>query len=144
MSGVGGNRGRPPLRVPTLTEVVEVPWRRVVPEFHQPEAEVVLDSEVPAPQTLEHPGGLCGATAPTQAAAISAPLNEEQIVQHVLRDLQRQIDLMLDYRLREILTPMLTRATDGLVLEARGALASTLHDIVARSVALELARHRGR
>ena len=51
---------------------------------------------------------------------------------------------MLDYRLREILTPMLTRATDGLVLEARSALAATLHDIVARSVAQELARHRGR
>ena len=144
MSGVGGNRGRPPLRVPTLTEVVEVPWRRVVTEFRQPEAEVVLDAEAPAPQTFEHTGALSAATAPTQAAAISAPLSEEQIVQHVLRDLQRQIDLMLDYRLREILTPMLTRATDGLVLEARSALAATLHDIVARSVAQELARHRGR
>ena len=144
MSGVGGNRGRPPLRVPTLTEVVEVPWRQAVPEFRQPEAEVVLDSAAPASQTFERTGALSVATAPTQAAAISAPLNEEQIVQHVLRDLQRQIDLMLDYRLREILTPMLTRATDGLVLEARSALASTLHDIVARSVALELARHRGR
>ena len=144
MSGVGGNRGRPPLRVPTLTEVVELPWRQAVPEFRHPEAEVVLDSAALASQTFERTRALSVATAPTQAAAISAPLNEEQIVQHVLRDLQRQIDLMLDYRLREILTPMLTRATDGLVLEARSALASTLHDIVARSVAQELARHRGR
>ncbi len=144
MSGVGGHRGRPPLRVPTLTEVVEVPWRRAVPELRQPAAEVGLDAEALAPQTFEPTGTLCAATAPTQAAAISAPPSEEQIVQHVLRDLQRQIDLMLDYRLREILTPMLTRATDGLVLEARSALASTLHDIVARSVAQELARHRGR
>ena len=144
MSGVGGNRGRPPLRVPTLTEVVEVPWRQPAPAFRQPEAEVVLDSEALVPQAFEPTGALSAATAPTQAAAISAPPSEEQIVQHVLRDLQRQIDLMLDYRLREILTPMLTRATDGLVLEARSALASTLHDIVARSVAQELARHRAR
>jgi len=78
---------------------------------------------------------------PTAAAHVST---EDQIVQRVLLDLQRQIDLMLDYRLREALTPVLTRATDALVLEARSALASTLRDIVTRSVAQEMSRHRGR
>jgi hypothetical protein len=63
-------------------------------------------------------------------------------VQRVLLDLQRQIDLMLEYRVREALIPALTRATDTLVLEARNELASTLRGIVAKSVAQELARHR--
>ena len=60
----------------------------------------------------------------------------------MLIDLQRQMDLMLDYRLREILTPLLARAADGIVREARSELASTLRDVVERAVALELARHR--
>ena len=68
---------------------------------------------------------------------------ESQLVQRVLADLQRQTDLMLDYRLREVLTPLLARATDNLIREARGELAVTLRDMVARAVALEMARHRG-
>ena len=59
-----------------------------------------------------------------------------------ITDLHRQIDLMLDYRLREVLTPLLTRAADSIVREARVELASTLRDVVARVVAQELARHR--
>jgi aspartate oxidase len=54
------------------------------------------------------------------------------------------MDLMLDYRLREILTPLLTRAADSVVREARSELASTLRDVVARAVAQELTRHRTR
>ena len=118
-----------PSSVPTLTEVVEMPWSKAQLLAAQPEAAMLVDPGTEA-ATLQ-PGGVLSAS------------SEEQIVQRVLLDLQRQIDLMLDYRLREALTPMLTRATDALVLEARHELASTLRDIVARSVAQEMSRHRG-
>ena len=119
-----------PSSVPTLTEVVEMPWSKAQLQAAQPEAAMLVDAGA-EPASLQ-PG-----------VVVSAP-SEEQIVQRVLLDLQRQIDLMLDYRLREALTPVLTRATDALVLEARHELASTLRDIVARSVAQEMSRHRGR
>lgn len=69
---------------------------------------------------------------------------EDQLTQRVLADIQRQVELMLDYRLREALAPLLARATDGLVRDARQELASTLRDVVARAVAQELSRHRTR
>ena len=119
-----------PSSVPTLTEVVEMPWSKAQLQAAQPEAAMLVDPGTEA-TTL-------------QPSSVLSASSEEQIVQRVLLDLQRQIDLMLDYRLREALTPVLTRATDALVLEARHELASTLRDIVARSVAQEMSRHRGR
>jgi hypothetical protein len=116
---------------PTLTEVVEAWESGPMPQDGLRGAADAAKTEVvdvvaPAP-------------APTPQAA---SLNEDQIVQRVLLDLQRQIDLMLEYRVREAMIPALTRATDALVLEARNELASTLRSIVAKSVAQELARHR--
>jgi hypothetical protein len=105
-----------------LTEVVE--WRGAPASAH-----------VPAPQ-----GG--GAAPAATTAAPSLP--DEALVQSVLTNVQRQLDLMLEYRLREALAPLLARATDQLAREARNELASTLRDIVERAVAQELARHRGR
>jgi len=69
---------------------------------------------------------------------------DEQMIQRVLADVQRQVDLMLEYRLRELLTPILTRAADSVIRDARNELASTLRDAVARAVAQELSRHRDR
>jgi 3-oxoacyl-ACP reductase-like protein len=113
----------PPTRVPTLTEVVKLP-------------------DAPAPAAAP----AAAATAPdfVERRANWPPIQEEQIVQRVLADLQRQIDLMLETRMRETLTPALTRATDALVRDLRHELASTLRDVVAHAVAQELARHRGR
>jgi hypothetical protein len=71
-------------------------------------------------------------------------MTDEQLIERVMADLQRQVDLMLDYRLREILTPILTRAADAVIRDARAELASTLRDVVARAVAQELSRHRTR
>ena len=129
---------RPPSAgLPTLTEVVEMPWSKSVVQAPQAEAAMLVDAS--ADVTNAEPG------IPVSASPAAIPVSSEaQIVEHVLLDLQRQIDLMLDYRLREALTPVLTRATDALVLEARQELASTLRDIVARSVAQEMSRHRGR
>ncbi|HEY4069003.1 MAG TPA: hypothetical protein VGM74_19005 [Burkholderiaceae bacterium] len=120
--------GAPPDRVPTLTEVVRLgdapagPAPVAVPP--------AVEADVVAPGTKPPP--------------ITSVLTEEQLVQRVLGDVQRQVDLMLEYRLREILTPILTRATDAVIRETRAELASTLRDVVARAVTQELSRHRSR
>jgi len=122
---------RGPAHVPTLTEVVqlEVPASPAAPQPASP-------AEVPGPepdwsQTVVLPPG--------------APLPDEaQLTQNILADLQRQIDLMLEYRLREAIGPALARASDALIREVRSDLASAMRELVARAVAQELARHRGR
>ena len=80
----------------------------------------------------------------TPASHHAPSMSDEQLIQRVLVDVQHQVDLMLEYRLREVLTPILTRAADGVIRDARTELASTLRDVVARAVAQELARHRDR
>jgi hypothetical protein len=117
---------QPPDRVPTLTEVVVLPDTPPVP------MPMPMEADVMAP-----PGeGVAAQHVPS--------VNDEQMIQRVLVDVQRQVDLMLEYRLREILTPILTRAADGVIRDARNELASTLRDVVARAVAQELSRHRDR
>jgi len=66
--------------------------------------------------------------------------NEAQLTQRVLADLQRQIELMLEVRLREALAPLLARATDTLVRDARKELTAAMRDIVAKAIAKELGR----
>ena len=123
----------PPQRVPTLTEVVE--WRGAPAPAAVPAS--ASDSAVSGSQAP-------GVAPPAAQAPALAPITDEALVQGVLNDLQRQLDLMLEYRLREALTPLLARATDQLAREARNELASTLRDMVERAVAQELARHRNR
>lgn len=123
-------KSAPPTRVPTLTEVVKLPDA-------QPTGAAAAVPAAPAP-------GPAGAAAFVERRANWPPIEEDQIVQRVFGDLQRQVDLMLETRIKETLSPALTRATDQLVREVRTELASTLRDVVARAVAQELARHRGR
>ncbi len=131
---MNGPRPQPPYGVPTLTEVVEpLPPRAPVAEAPLP-----ADTSQGEPEAADDP--LSPAPAPANAPAF----DEAQLIERVLADLQRQVELMLEYRLREVLTPALTRATDALVRDARIELASTLRDVVARAVAQELLRHRGR
>jgi hypothetical protein len=129
------NSGRPtpPARVPTLTEVVQMP------EVAPAAGEV---SPAPAPPGVPEPPPV----PPFLERRANWPpgIQEDQIVQRVLADLQRQIDLMLETRMRETLTPALNRAGDALVRDLRHELASTLRDVIAHAVAQELARHRGR
>ena len=120
----------PPLQgVPTLTEVVDWPAvprpSGLIPSLDRPTDTAMTERGAPPPPPIILP-------------------SEEQVVQRVLADLQRQVDLMLEYRLREVLTPLLARAADSVIRDARGELASTLRDVVARAVAQELARHRNR
>lgn len=118
-----------PQTVPTLTEVVD---------WHDPSQAAAGNSPQPS-------GGFDESMVMSSAMApVASVLSEEQLSQRVLADLQHQIDLMIEVRLREVLTPLLQRTADSLVRDARGELASTLREIVARAVAQELARHRGR
>ena len=140
-------RPQPPFGVPTLTEVVE-PIRAPVAAAASPEPEAhagLDDVEAAEPAPLDSRPEMPGVPAERPVApAESTAFDESQLIERVLADLQRQVELMLEYRLREVLTPALVRATDALVKEARIELASTLRDVVARAVAQELLRHRGR
>lgn len=70
--------------------------------------------------------------------------DEARIVDAVITSLQQRTDLMFEYRLREALSPLLTRMADTLVKDARDELARTLRDVVTRAVSQELARRRTR
>ncbi len=132
-------RPAPPGRVPTLTEVVRMPEAPApAPAAAAPAPAAEPQAFAPTvPASLEQPRG---------GGVVAGPMaiDEDELVQRVLADLQRQIDLMLEVKLREVLAPALTRATDALMREARTELASTLRDIVSRAVAQELSRHRQR
>lgn len=119
-----------PQTVPTLTEVVDWPDPTQAPVGNSPQPMGGFDESVVMSSAM--------------AAPVASVLSEEQLSQRVLADLQHQIDLMIEVRLREVLTPLLQRTADSLVRDARGELASTLREIVARAVAQEMARHRGR
>lgn len=124
----------PPRRVPTLTEVVAWP-----PLGHAPSAEARK-----AREAREATPSSAADRASLEAASAAAAVSDELLVQRVLAGVQRQIDLVLEYRLRETLTPLLARAADGIVREARTELSASLRDVVERAVAQELARHRTR
>jgi hypothetical protein len=131
----------PSQQVPVLTDVVE--WHP------SPGTDPVSEATLPPPAPPASPQAPQPATPPVTAdgpdGAAGAPVapSHDELVARVLSQIQRQADLMLDYRLRESLTPVLSRLADALVREARAELASTLRDVVARAVKEELARHRG-
>ena len=129
-----GSTGQPSGRVPTLTEVVVLPDTPAVPMPMPLEADVMVPAPDAAVTPLQSP----------QSSQQATPIDEEEMIQRVLADVQHQVDLMLEYRLREVFTTILTRATDSVIREARSELASTLRDVVARAVAQEMSRHRSR
>ena len=130
------DRGSIPRSVPILTEVVLLSEPGAIDIPIEPPS-APLD-EVVAHETQDAPP-------PAPLAPPELPGNiEEQLIERVWADLQRQVDLMLEYRLREVLAPILSRATEAVVRDSRQQLASTLRDVVARAVAQELSRHRGR
>lgn len=112
-------------RLPTLTEVVEL--AQTHPPLLRDDA-----TATPVPATL-----------PVDVQVdMPVPITEEQVINRVLTDLQIQIDLMFESRLREVFAPLLARAAERLVRDARSELASTLHAAVALAVTKELERHR--
>lgn len=125
--------------LPVLSEAVDPP--------SMPLASTLADAPPAPPPAV--PAEAIAPPASTSPASLATPnatdaWREEQLVQQVLADVQRQADAMLEFRLREALAPVLARISDELVRGARHELATTLRDIVARAVAQELARQRSR
>ena len=151
--------------VPTLTEVVALPepWTErpgdpvrepspgPVPEpVREPplEPEPPPEREPPAvPEGEPAPPPLRAGDRPVDAdAGARAPsfpfVTESELTERILADLQRQVEFVLEYRVREVLTPILSRAADTVVRDARNELSRSLREIVSRSVAQELLRQR--
>ena len=107
--------------------------------------EAAPPSSAAASTTARSPAARAPQTpAPAAKAGATPTASEVQLTQRVLADLQRQVELMLEVRLREALAPILARATDALVRDARKELTAAMRDIVARSIARELGRREDR
>ena len=142
---MSGSPGMPPDRVPTLTEVVPWPADGVPADgVAAAGAGSVVEAALAPIPTFVPVVAKTALAAPPPIPPASPAITEAQLTHRILTDVQRQIDLMLEYRLREALAPVLARATDNLVRESRSELASTLRDVVARAVAQEMSRHRSR
>ena len=134
-----------PAQVPTLTEIIE---EQVQPPALQPArpplsldalpvlGEVVSQPAEPQPQRLPQ--------ASQSQQDMPPAMTEAQLAHRVLSDVQRQIDSMLEFRLKEAMAPLLARHTEAIARDLRDELNRTLKDVVARSVAQELAKLRQR
>ena len=111
---MSGPRSSPPLRVPTLTEVVE---------FEPPPGAPAMTPSVPA-------------SAPAAPEAFDA----RELHARILAQVQRQLDASFESRLREAIAPALARYADGLIRDLQADIASTLQGLVARAVEHEQAR----
>jgi hypothetical protein len=133
---------QPPRSVPVLTEVVVMP--KTAPEVDTEYPEIGSDTAYAAtqPAGLDDWQAAPAVDAPVAAASpdAAATLDEAALTQRVLADLDKQLDLMFEHRLRETLAPVLARMTDALVREMRNQLAVSLREMVARAVSLELDR----
>lgn len=140
---------QPPQRVPVLTEVVVLPEETpaAVVEEYPPLAPAPADPAfaATAPASLDRLQRWAEpAPVPAPAPDPSVMIDEAKVAQRVLADLDKQLDLMFEHRLRETLSPVLARMTDSLVREMRNQLAANLREMVARAVALELDRLQNR
>ncbi len=144
--------GRPPPgAIPTLTEVVSWPdlapgaaEDEAVPHPTPPVAPAPVVAAMPGPVHVPEPAPVPAAPVVATAKPAAAAHADVQLTQRVLADLQRQVELMLEVRLREALAPILARASDALVRDARKELTAAMRDIVSRSIARELGRRDDR
>lgn len=113
-----------------------------------PTAPVSVPEPLPIPASLLKPALAplppLSSPTPVPPARTASVVDEAAMAQRVLSEVQRQIDGMLEYRLREALTPILARTSESLVRELRQELSKTMRDVVSRAVAQEVARQRSR
>ncbi len=119
----------PPSRVPTLTEVVEV---------HGFGTEEAIPAADPTPGVASTVSTL--PAAPSLTGSAQQPVNADLFAQQVMADIQRQVDAMLEVRLKEALAPIVTRMTDALARDARAELTKVMKEVVSRCVADEVRR----
>ena len=136
--------GMPPLNlanVPVLSERVLTPE---VQGADVPMAEV-LTEEVVASEAIAAapPPQPSVPVPPSPSPAVQAvEVSEDQIVQRVMADVQRRVDSMLEFRLREAMAPILARHAEAIIQDLRNELSLTMRDVVTRSVAQEVAKLR--
>ena len=136
--------GMPPLNlanVPVLSERVLTPE---VQAADVPMAEV-LTEEVVASEAIAAapPPQPSVPVPPSPSPAVQAvEVSEDQIVQRVMADVQRRVDSMLEFRLREAMAPILARHAEAIIQDLRNELSLTMRDVVTRSVAQEVAKLR--
>ncbi|RZI85491.1 MAG: hypothetical protein EOP38_04720, partial [Rubrivivax sp.] len=128
-----------PAHVPTLTEVIEFTSDGEVGT----QATVALLPEPPVPVAIPEPQPEPVLEAAAEPVAIPE-VTEAQLSQRVLTDVQRQIDSMLEFRLRESMQPLLAQFTETLMQDLRDELSRTMRDVVTRAVAQEMAKLRNR
>lgn len=115
--------------LPTLTEVVDLP----MPEGAAPPGAQALPTPEPSEPSV------------VDAAPSVWPNGDEaELLAQVQVDVQRQVEQVLEQRLREVIEPMLARTGEALVRELRAELAAMLYDAVARSATRESARRHER
>jgi len=138
---------QPPQSVPVLTEVVVMPKKATPEVVHNdyppfaPDPAYAETAPAPLGDWPGNPPPQPPARAQAGAAFVAPPLiDEAMLTQRVLADLDKQLDLMFEHRLRETLSPVLARMTDTLVREMRNQVAASLREMVTRAVALELDR----
>ena len=144
--------GMPPLNlanVPVLSERVLTPEVRAadVPMAEVLTEEVVASEAIaaapPPKPSVPDPVPVPPAPAPAPASAVQAvEVSEDQIVQRVMADVQRRVDSMLEFRLREAMAPILARHAEAIIQDLRNELSLTMRDVVTRSVAQEVAKLR--
>ncbi len=156
---------QPPQHVPLLTEVVDIPGTSAEPDVPYPPQVTESAYAITEPATIgDRPAELLPSASLTlmsaaeafplelpkpsawnQAIPLQQPLfDESAVVGRVLADLDRQLDLMFEHRVRETLAPILARLTDALVREVRNELSAGVREMVTRAVSLELDRHHKR
>ncbi|CAH0355017.1 hypothetical protein [Aquabacterium sp. CECT 9606] len=145
-----------PANVPTLTEVIEfnpeggqlLPVPQVVESpLLTPDIDFA-PAPLPVPQVVVSSSSMVPlASIPhvvpyTPAEAIDPEVSDAQLSQRILTDVQRQIDSMLEFRLRESMQPLLAQFTETLMQDLRDELSRTMRDVVTRAVAQEVAKLR--
>jgi hypothetical protein len=126
----------PPVGMPDLPVLAEELPQEVRPML-QPIAEQVVAKPAVEP-TLQVP------VASAEARPEAPVIDEAQLAQRVMGGLQKQVDSMIDFRLKEALAPVLARHADALVRELRDELSQTMRDVVSRAITQELAKLRQR
>ncbi len=113
-------------QVPTLTEVVEWPGVEglslpALPGASPVSWALLQSPQGPQPNSLEQ-----------QVTELSANL---------LFELESKVGLALESRLREVLAPVLTRAAETMVQEAKTELAGLMRELVEAAVTQAIERH---
>lgn len=114
--------------IPVLTQIIESP--PVAPQVARPVHEATERA---------HPAGLAAA-ASAESAFVEWSQIERVLNERVLRQLQGQIDFIIEHRVKDGLANALHKVADDLTDEIRRSLRKTLEDVIARAVAQEISK----